>query len=57
MRFHLGLDKFLKFENFINTIKGWDFIYSSNELLNSKWVKQQPNTVKELANTIRFGWR
>jgi hypothetical protein len=57
MRFHLGLDKFQEFEKFINAVKGWDFVYTSNELLNSKWAKQNSEIVKKLANIICYNWK
>jgi lysozyme len=57
MCFHLQLERFQEFKKLINAINRWDFDYASDELLNSKWAKQNPGLVKELANTIRFGWR
>jgi lysozyme len=53
MAFNLGLPRLLKFKNFQYHLNKCEYESASSEMLDSRWAKQVPNRVNELAETMR----
>lgn len=56
MVFQLGIGGVLKFKNFLNALKVHNFSKASNEMLDSKWAKEDsPNRAKRAAQMMLTG--
>lgn len=55
MHMNLGLPKLLTFRNFLKELNDNNFLYASDEMLDSRWSLQVGNRAIELANLMRKG--
>lgn len=54
MAYQLGVKGCLRFEKMWEAIRAGDFIAASDEMLDSKWAKQTPDRVRQLARRMRL---
>ncbi len=55
MAFNMGIYGLLKFKNTLKLIEEQNYLFASDEMLDSKWARQVPNRAKELANLMKGG--
>jgi lysozyme len=57
MRFQLGPGRFRSFKKFIAAIRAWDMTKAKQEMLDSKWAKQDtPDRANRLAKVLQTGY-
>jgi len=57
MRFQLGPGGFRSFKKFIAAIRAWDMTKAKQEMLDSKWAKQDtPDRANRLAKILQTGY-
>jgi len=55
MCFQLGIGGLLSFKRFLDAMRRGDFLEASCEMKDSRWYRQTPNRVEELAKIVRDG--
>lgn len=53
MIYQLGSSGFFKFKNTIKLIEEGNYLFASDEMLNSKWAKQTPKRAKRLSYAMK----
>ncbi len=55
MHVNLGLPTLLKFKKFIKNLEDKNYLFASDEMLDSRWAKQVGNRAIELSNLMKGG--